>query len=112
MDLRTISVDERFKIATKAIQTGDLMEYKDHRYFGVFCRKEYYEKWERIVKWPDGSFKYAIIIGKYRDMVVIELDEGGIFTVSPKNLQPWVKGYKNLRWKPMDPSSMLINICI
>ena len=82
------------------------MKYIDHRYLCLLVRSEYYHKWGRLFKWSDGTWQYGIIIGKYRNKVIMELNDGGIHTVDPAIIYPWVDGYENKRWRKEKNNSM------
>ena len=78
---------------------GVLVEYKHHRDWCIGDRRQYYSKWTRLFKWDDGTWRYGLIIGKYRDSILIELTEGGIFTVDKGIIYPCKKGFKNKKWR-------------
>ena len=65
----------------------------------MFARLEYYIKWQRLFKWEDGMWRAGIIIGKYRNQIVIELDDGGIFTVDKGIMYSWKRGWNNKPWR-------------
>ena len=89
---------------------GELIQYHDHRLWCLNVRKHYYENWTKLFKWNDGKWKCGLVIGKYCDKVIIELDEGEIHTIDKELMYPYQEGYDGKRWKKKNDLGMYIII--
>ena len=118
------SVEESSKIACEAIKTGiyfetiiliiivehtdiligELLKYEDWRRFGLFSKKDYIDKWSRMIKSQDGTWKSVLIIGKFQGKIVVEIENEGILSVEKGMVFPYEKRFENMRWKKGGPS--------
>ena len=84
---------------------GELFTYNDWRDFEITTAFNYMYKWSVLVKWNDGIWKGAMIIGQYIDQIVVELDNNeGIFSVDERKIWPYDEQLIGKRWRNYDES--------
>ena len=92
-------------IFVSCLCSGDLVIYEDHRNWCLFTRKIFYDKWLRLIKWEDGLWRPALIIGHIKGKVMVEIelnDDDDIRLVKSNVLYPWKNGVNGKRWKKKD----------
>ena len=97
---------ENVKKYYNAIETGKLITYSDlDNWDDIFLKKDYIDKWLKLVKWDDGYWKYALIIGDYarnKNAKIVELvddDNRGIYTINKRKIYEYKSGFKGKKWK-------------
>ena len=82
--------------------TGNLINYEDHTSWDIVRRCAYYNKWLRLLKWKDGTWKPGLIIGYFRNKIIVEIgdgDDADIYTVEKKIVYEYREGFTGKKWR-------------
>ena len=82
--------------------TGNLVNYEDHTSWCIIRRNVYYRKWLKLLKWQDGTWKAGLIIGYFRNKIIVEIgdgDDADICTVKREIVYEWEDGFAGKKWR-------------
>ena len=95
------SHQQEAKINSQSIESGNLISYNNIQQWDVFLKKAYIDKNLKMAKWPNGKWKYVLIVGDFppAHKVVEFSNKKGIYTIPKSIIYEYKPGYNGKRWK-------------